>query len=319
MRTTRRPRPSRRHAADSFGAAPWLSPPARSCRPAWDCFSWRRTTLRSFAPPPASRRAGRRWPPTRPSPRAGCAGAPRRGTRRRARPFGRRRAAALSEQLALRPRGGAGAPHAADGGGERALETAPDALAAGASERAVAAGLPAGARPGRLRPHRPAARGRHAGAGAVVHNGPAPPRRLDAGRRPGRWRSAWPATGAAVVWPACARMPAGFRALGLPAAAGPRPHAGRDDAGDHRRRPRAGRRRRAAGARTWPAPPPSRWTTPASSSQAQAEARCREQALAAVSHEMRGPLQVISIASGALLRALAGRRLARFPSAARSP
>ncbi|HYR11607.1 MAG TPA: HAMP domain-containing sensor histidine kinase, partial [Longimicrobium sp.] len=36
--------------------------------------------------------------------------------------------------------------------------------------------------------------------------------------------------------------------------------------------------------------------------QAQAEARCREQALAAVSHEMRGPLQVISIASGALLR-----------------
>ncbi|HEX6370296.1 MAG TPA: HAMP domain-containing sensor histidine kinase [Longimicrobium sp.] len=37
--------------------------------------------------------------------------------------------------------------------------------------------------------------------------------------------------------------------------------------------------------------------------QARAEARCREQALAAVSHEMRGPLQVISIASGALLRA----------------
>lgn len=37
--------------------------------------------------------------------------------------------------------------------------------------------------------------------------------------------------------------------------------------------------------------------------QAQAEARCREQALAAVSHEMRSPLQVISIASGALLRA----------------
>jgi signal transduction histidine kinase len=36
---------------------------------------------------------------------------------------------------------------------------------------------------------------------------------------------------------------------------------------------------------------------------ARAEARCREQALAAVSHEMRGPLQVISIASGALLRA----------------
>lgn len=35
----------------------------------------------------------------------------------------------------------------------------------------------------------------------------------------------------------------------------------------------------------------------------QAEVRCREQALAAVSHEMRGPLQVISIASGALLRA----------------
>ncbi|MBW3571082.1 MAG: HAMP domain-containing histidine kinase [Gemmatimonadetes bacterium] len=35
----------------------------------------------------------------------------------------------------------------------------------------------------------------------------------------------------------------------------------------------------------------------------QAEARCREQALATVSHEMRGPLQVISIASGALLRA----------------
>ncbi|HEU0298894.1 MAG TPA: GAF domain-containing sensor histidine kinase, partial [Longimicrobium sp.] len=37
--------------------------------------------------------------------------------------------------------------------------------------------------------------------------------------------------------------------------------------------------------------------------EAQAEARCREQALAAVSHEMRSPLQVISIASGALLRA----------------
>lgn len=37
--------------------------------------------------------------------------------------------------------------------------------------------------------------------------------------------------------------------------------------------------------------------------QAQAEARCREQALAAVSHEMRSPLQVISIASAALLRA----------------
>jgi signal transduction histidine kinase len=37
--------------------------------------------------------------------------------------------------------------------------------------------------------------------------------------------------------------------------------------------------------------------------QAQAAARSREQALAAVSHEMRGPLQVISIASGALLRA----------------
>jgi signal transduction histidine kinase len=37
--------------------------------------------------------------------------------------------------------------------------------------------------------------------------------------------------------------------------------------------------------------------------QAQAEVRCREQALAAVSHEMRSPLQVISIASGALLRA----------------
>jgi signal transduction histidine kinase len=37
--------------------------------------------------------------------------------------------------------------------------------------------------------------------------------------------------------------------------------------------------------------------------QAQAESRCRELALAAVSHEMRGPLQVISIASGALLRA----------------
>ena len=36
--------------------------------------------------------------------------------------------------------------------------------------------------------------------------------------------------------------------------------------------------------------------------QVQAEARCREQALAAVSHEMRSPLQVISIASGALLR-----------------
>jgi signal transduction histidine kinase len=35
----------------------------------------------------------------------------------------------------------------------------------------------------------------------------------------------------------------------------------------------------------------------------QAEARCREQALAAVSHEMRSPLQVISIASSALLRA----------------
>lgn len=34
----------------------------------------------------------------------------------------------------------------------------------------------------------------------------------------------------------------------------------------------------------------------------QAEARCREEALAAVSHEMRSPLQVISIASGALLR-----------------
>jgi signal transduction histidine kinase len=34
----------------------------------------------------------------------------------------------------------------------------------------------------------------------------------------------------------------------------------------------------------------------------QAEARCREQALASVSHEMRSPLQVISIASGALLR-----------------
>jgi signal transduction histidine kinase len=40
--------------------------------------------------------------------------------------------------------------------------------------------------------------------------------------------------------------------------------------------------------------------------QAQAEARSREQALAAVSHEMRGPLQVISIASGALLRAWPG-------------
>jgi signal transduction histidine kinase len=39
---------------------------------------------------------------------------------------------------------------------------------------------------------------------------------------------------------------------------------------------------------------------------AQAEARCREQALAAVSHEMRGPLQVISIASSALLRAWPG-------------
>jgi signal transduction histidine kinase len=37
--------------------------------------------------------------------------------------------------------------------------------------------------------------------------------------------------------------------------------------------------------------------------QAQAAVRCREQALAAVSHEMRSPLQVISIASGALLRA----------------
>jgi signal transduction histidine kinase len=37
--------------------------------------------------------------------------------------------------------------------------------------------------------------------------------------------------------------------------------------------------------------------------EARAEARCREQALAAVSHEMRSPLQVISIASGALLRA----------------
>lgn len=37
--------------------------------------------------------------------------------------------------------------------------------------------------------------------------------------------------------------------------------------------------------------------------QARAEAHRREQALAAVSHEMRGPLQVISIASGALLRA----------------
>jgi signal transduction histidine kinase len=37
--------------------------------------------------------------------------------------------------------------------------------------------------------------------------------------------------------------------------------------------------------------------------QAQSQARCREQALAAVSHEMRSPLQVISIASGALLRA----------------
>lgn len=36
---------------------------------------------------------------------------------------------------------------------------------------------------------------------------------------------------------------------------------------------------------------------------AQADVRCREQALAAVSHEMRGPLQVISIASGGLLRA----------------
>lgn len=36
--------------------------------------------------------------------------------------------------------------------------------------------------------------------------------------------------------------------------------------------------------------------------QVQAEARCREQALASVSHEMRSPLQVISIASGALLR-----------------
>jgi signal transduction histidine kinase len=36
---------------------------------------------------------------------------------------------------------------------------------------------------------------------------------------------------------------------------------------------------------------------------ARAETRCREQALAAVSHEMRSPLQVISIASGALLRA----------------
>lgn len=38
----------------------------------------------------------------------------------------------------------------------------------------------------------------------------------------------------------------------------------------------------------------------------QAQARCREQALAAVSHEMRGPLQVISIASGALLRSWPG-------------
>ena len=37
--------------------------------------------------------------------------------------------------------------------------------------------------------------------------------------------------------------------------------------------------------------------------QARQEARCREQALAAVSHEMRSPLQVISIASSALLRA----------------
>lgn len=36
--------------------------------------------------------------------------------------------------------------------------------------------------------------------------------------------------------------------------------------------------------------------------QVQAQARCREQALAAVSHEMRSPLQVISIASGALQR-----------------
>ena len=35
----------------------------------------------------------------------------------------------------------------------------------------------------------------------------------------------------------------------------------------------------------------------------QAGARCREQALAAVSHELRSPLQVISIASGALMRA----------------
>jgi signal transduction histidine kinase len=38
----------------------------------------------------------------------------------------------------------------------------------------------------------------------------------------------------------------------------------------------------------------------------QAAARCREQALAAVSHEMRSPLQVISIASGALLRCWPG-------------
>lgn len=37
--------------------------------------------------------------------------------------------------------------------------------------------------------------------------------------------------------------------------------------------------------------------------EAHAEARCREQALAAVSHEMRSPLQVISISSAALLRA----------------
>jgi signal transduction histidine kinase len=36
--------------------------------------------------------------------------------------------------------------------------------------------------------------------------------------------------------------------------------------------------------------------------QVQSEVRCREQALAAVSHEMRSPLQVISIASGALQR-----------------
>ncbi|HEX5872280.1 MAG TPA: HAMP domain-containing sensor histidine kinase, partial [Longimicrobium sp.] len=39
---------------------------------------------------------------------------------------------------------------------------------------------------------------------------------------------------------------------------------------------------------------------------AQAEARCREAQLAAVSHEMRGPLQVISFASSALLRAWPG-------------